>query len=357
MRRIKIETTPAYEVLLGPDLLSGVGSLLLREGVEPGRLALITDTTVGRLYAGPVANSLTAAGFEVYKCLFLAGEGAKTFPTLGYIVEMLAAAQLRRSDTVVALGGGVVSDLAGFASAIYLRGLPLVQIPTTLLAMVDASVGGKNGVNLTAGKNMAGSFHQPRLVLGDINVLAGQSDEQFAQGMAEAVKCGMIADAELLQRITEYKRGGAGLTDIIAGCLRVKGDLVARDEYDRRERHLLNFGHTPAHAIEQRSDFNIAHGRAVAMGMMMITRAAVRRGLATPECMPALTAALTAQGLDFACPYDAAELAAIARLDKKRDGDLLRLVIPQTPGRCRIHTIYIAELEGWLADGLEGGLL
>ncbi|MDO4540364.1 MAG: 3-dehydroquinate synthase [Syntrophomonadaceae bacterium] len=353
MKRITINASTEYDVLVGPDLLKNIGTVLSEAGFAPGRMALITDSTVDELYGEQVCAELKNDGYEVYRCVFPAGEGYKTWTTLGYILDYLAAAEIRRSDFILGLGGGVVGDLAGFAASVYLRGVPLVLAPTTLLAAVDSSVGGKNGVNLGTGKNMAGSFYQPRLVVCDTTVLSRLNAAQFAEGVAEIIKCGMIADEKLLARIVDFRRSRAtGFVPVISACLRIKGDLVARDEFDRGDRHLLNFGHTPAHAIERCSGYRISHGQAVAMGMSIMTRAAIAKGLADSECALALHTALLAHGMAQRCPYGAAELAALARMDKKRQGDIVRLVIPEIPGRCRVYPIEVGELYSWLAAGL-----
>ncbi len=350
MRTVEVRTAPAYEVRIGPGLLLRCGEHIAAIHA-PCLAALVTDSRVDILYAAAVTRSLEEAGFRVVKFVFPAGEASKNLETYAALLSFLAERGLTRSDLIVALGGGIVGDLAGFAAATYLRGMDFVQLATTLLAQVDSSVGGKTAVDLPQGKNLAGAFWQPRLVLCDVRCLATLSPETLSDGLAEAIKYGMIADAGLLEQL---RNGGlsADAEGIIARCVQIKADVVAADERDNAARQLLNFGHTAGHAMERHSGFTLTHGRAVAMGMALVTRACVKRGTVSPSVLEALEDALAKSGLPFACHLPAEVLAQGAAADKKRRGDTITLVLPRRAGECILSKMPLSELEGFFKDGL-----
>lgn len=350
MRTVEVKTAPAYEVRIGSGLLSQCGRHIIQIHA-PCTAALVTDSYVDLLYAATVSRSLEEAGFQVVKFVFPAGERSKNLETYSSLLSFLSEQEVTRSDLIVALGGGVVGDLAGFAAATYLRGMDFVQLPTTLLAQIDSSVGGKTAVDLPQGKNLAGAFWQPRLVLCDIKCLASLSAEVLSDGLAEAIKYGMIADKELLRRLRE-NGNGADPEGIITRCIQIKADVVASDERDNGTRQLLNFGHTAAHAMEKHSNFALTHGRAVAMGMAVITRSCVRQGLVTPEVQEILEDTLTKNGLPVSCDFSALVLAQGAAADKKRRGDAITLVIPKQLGECVLSPVPISELESFFQCGL-----
>ena len=350
MRTVTVKTAPAYEVRVGSSLLSRCGEHISQVHA-PCTAVLATDSRVDTLYADAVSRSLEEAGFRVVKFVFPAGEQSKNLETYASLLSFLAEREVTRSDLIVALGGGVVGDLAGFAAATYLRGMDFVQLPTTLLAQIDSSVGGKTAVDLPQGKNLAGAFWQPRLVLCDTECLASLPAEVLSDGLAEAVKYGMIADEALLLRLRD---GGIGSDPegVIARCVQIKADVVAADERDNGARQLLNFGHTAAHAMEKHSNFALTHGRAVAMGMAVITRACVKRGLVTPEVQEVLEDALTGNGLPVSCDFSASILAQGAAADKKRRGDAITLVLPRRLGECVLSRVPLSELEDFFQSGL-----
>ncbi len=351
MQRIRIPTPSRhYEVCIGRGLLDRCGSLLA-EVQAPCRVCIVSDDGVWPLYGGRVFASLEAAGFSVCSWVFPRGEASKTPATLLALINNLSQQPLTRRDCLVALGGGVVGDLTGFAAAVYLRGIPFVQIPTSLLAMVDSSVGGKTAVDLPAGKNLMGAFHQPSLVICDPLVLDSLSPQQFADGCGEVIKYGVIGNRPFFDSLSTPIREQA--EDVIAACVAAKRDIVANDERDAGQRQLLNLGHTVGHGIEKLADFTIPHGHAVAMGMAVITRAAVRRGLCPPEDLNALLEMLRSYDLPAECPFPAAELEAAMAADKKRAGDRITLVVPHGIGDSRLLQIPMTELSAWLADGLE----
>lgn len=352
MKTVTIHTARPYEVVIGGGLLSRAGALLA-EKLKPCTAALVADGSVDALYGDRAAASLTEAGFRVLRRLHPPGEEAKSLPFLGRLLEFLAEHGVTRSDLIVALGGGVTGDLAGFAAAVYLRGIRYVQLPTTFLAAVDSSVGGKTAVNLRAGKNLAGAFHQPEAVLCDCDTLKTLPEEVYSAGAAEAVKCGMLADEALFRRLGE---NGArrGVEEIIARCVGIKGEIVAADEREAGLRQLLNFGHTAGHALERCSGYRMSHGHAVAVGMLVAARAAEKMGICEAPCAEPLSAVLAACKLPLRCPYPADALAEAALSDKKRRGGELTLVVPVRVGACRMLKIPVEELAAFFRAGLEG---
>jgi 3-dehydroquinate synthase len=251
--------------------------------------------------------------------------------TLNAALEFFAASRLTRSDLVVALGGGVTGDLAGFAAAVYQRGVRFAQLPTTLLAAVDSSVGGKTAVNLRAGKNLTGAFHQPEIVVCDTDCLRTLPEAELGNGLAEAIKYGVLCDRALFDRLS----GGcppALMSELIEACVRHKSFYVSKDEKDNGDRRFLNLGHTIGHAAEKCSGFTIPHGRAVAAGMAMIARAGERLGLTEPGTAAEIERALFQNGLPVTADYEATALLAAARSDKKLEGDEITLVVPRRIG-------------------------
>lgn len=348
---IEVHTAPAYEVAIGPGLLAQCGQYL-RSMIEPLHMAVVTDSIVAPLYLDAVAASLQSAGFSVSTHVFAAGEPHKNFETLSEILEFLADAHLTRTDCVAALGGGVTGDMAGFAAGCYLRGIRCVQLPTTLLAAVDSSVGGKTAIDLRAGKNLAGVFLQPTAVLCDTDCLASLPADVFADGAAEAIKTGVLADESLFS-LFEDGTLAAAPGQIIARCVRYKAGVVERDEKEQGERRLLNLGHTVGHAIEACSAFTIPHGHAVAAGLAIIARAAERLGWAEGPIASRIAACLSKNGLPTGTDFSAQALTAAALSDKKRTGDRITLVIPRQIGLCELKQVPVAELMPIIAAGLE----
>jgi 3-dehydroquinate synthase len=264
----------------------------------------------------------------------------------GALLEHLAKQHYTRTDALFALGGGVVGDLGGFCASVYLRGIPFVQIPTTLLSAVDSSVGGKTAINLNAGKNLAGAFYQPRLVICDPDTLSTLPPAILADGCAEVIKYGVIHDAALFRMLQDGTSPAS--EQVIARCVQNKRDIVEQDEFDTGLRRLLNLGHTVAHAIETLSHFEISHGSAVAMGTATIMRAAVAHGLCPRGDLDALTSLTQRLGLPTECPYGMADVAAAALADKKRNGDTITLIVPYAIGDSRPYTLPADELQAWL---------
>lgn len=350
MRTVQVRTAPAYEVRIGSGLLRQCGTQILQVH-GPCLAALVTDTTVERLYAPAVTASLERAGFRVVRFVIPAGEQSKNLENYGALLSFLAEQGVTRSDLIVALGGGVPGDLAGFAAATYLRGMEFVQIATTLLAQVDSSVGGKTAVDLPQGKNMAGAFWQPSLVLCDVSCLGTLSPEALSDGMAETIKYGMIADAGILDAL-EQGDLERDPEDVIARCIQIKADVVEADERDRGPRQLLNFGHTGGHAMEKASGYTLTHGHAVAMGMMLVTRACVRQGRIPRDMAERLERILRTWNLPADPVLDARALAEGALSDKKRRGETITLVLPSEPGKCVLEQVKTSELEAFFQSGM-----
>ena len=349
MKTIKVKASTEYEVIIDKGILSKVGELSLPI-CGACSACIVTDDNVDPLYSSIVESSLEKSGFSVIKFVIPHGEASKNTTSLISLLEFLAENKITRSDCIFALGGGVVGDLAGFAAAVYLRGIKFIQLPTTLLAAVDSSVGGKTAVDLVAGKNLAGAFHQPSLVICDYTTLDTLSDEIFADGCAEVIKYGIINDRPLFELA---KRGiRENIEDIIAACVLNKSRIVAEDEFDTGMRQLLNLGHTVGHAIEARSEFAISHGSAVAMGMAIVSRAATTMGICPEAELGEIINILRGASLPTECPYSAEELCNIALNDKKRTGNTISLVVPYSIGDTRLYKIKVEDLSSFIGKGL-----
>ena len=353
LQRIPVRAGREYEVVVGRGLLEKSGALLI-EAVGNCKLAIVTDSNVERLYLNVVQSSLRQVGYDVCSFAFPAGESAKRMHTLSDILEFLAENRISRGDCVVALGGGVTGDLTGFAAGCYLRGVRYVQMPTTLLAAVDSSVGGKTAVDLSAGKNLAGLFYQPSLVVCDPDCFSTLPDDEFANGAAEAIKTGIL-DGEVLFRLFEAGDVRDSVDEIVARCVAFKAAVVEADEFDGAVRNTLNLGHTAGHAIELCSDYTIPHGQAVAIGLAIIARASETLGEATEPIAERIRQTLIQNGLPVTSPFSPEQLAKAALSDKKRTGDSIRLVIPRRIGECVLKTIPVSELLSVFRAGMEDG--
>ena len=343
-----VHTAKPYEILLERGLLSRAGEECAKLFAPGARAMIISDSNVYPLFGEKVAASLREAGFRVFSCTFPAGEQSKLLSTVEGFYRALAENHFTRSDFVVALGGGVTGDMAGFAAATFLRGIDFVQVPTSLLAQVDSSVGGKTGVDLPFGKNLVGAFHQPRLVLIDPDTLDALPPHFFADGMGEVIKYGCIRDKDLFENLKKQDVK-EHLEEVIFRCVDCKRRIVEADALEKGERMLLNFGHTLGHAMEKLRDFQgLSHGEAVGIGMVLISKAGEKAGLTQPGTADRIAALLEKYGLPTKTTDTPAELAAAASLDKKNAGDNLHLILLQTIGESYIHTIPTAELQEFL---------
>lgn len=352
MSTIRIDTTTPYEVNVGTGILDTLGTVVAGTLPQARTAAVVTDTHVAAYYLQPVLESLQAAGLSAVSMVIPAGEQSKDLATYAKVLGFLTEEEITRSDVVIALGGGVVGDLAGFAAATYLRGIAYIQVPTSLLAMVDSSVGGKTAVDLPGGKNLAGAFYQPRAVLCDVRTLDTLPEENFRDGCAEVIKYGILSSPELFGHLAE--RGiDFDRARVIEECIRIKADVVAEDERDRGIRRTLNLGHTFGHAIEAKSDYELTHGRAVAIGMAIMARAAARRGYLSEEDRDAVLACIEGFELPVSASESAKELMSFVGSDKKREGDRIHLIVPRAIGDCEIVPVAVEDCEAWLKEGLE----
>ena len=308
------------------------------------KAALVTDSNVDRLYGDEAVRQLEATGLRVERIVFPAGERSKTLETYAELVRGLAALELTRTDFVVALGGGVVGDMAGFAAATYLRGIGFVQVPTTLLAMVDSSIGGKTGVDIPEGKNLVGAFHLPREIVRDVGFLGTLPEKEMKNGLAEMIKTAVLFDEEMFAALRDLAAKGAqgglkeGLEKWVERCAAWKQKIVDEDFKEGGQRKLLNLGHTFGHAIEKVSDFAIPHGEAVAIGMRIV-------GKDVPE----IGKILDAYGFGTFEGFDRVKILEAMRSDKKRSGDTITLVVPRKIGKCELVEMPLGDLEGYLA--------
>ncbi len=350
MRKITVNASRVYDIIIDKGILDRAGELALTVK-KPCRAAILSDSNVAPLYAERLEASLKKAGFTPITFVIPAGEESKCAEYYLAFLSFLAQNKLTRSDCLFALGGGVVGDLCGFSAATYLRGIEFIQIPTTLLAMVDSSVGGKTAIDIPEGKNLVGSFYQPSLVICDYETLSTLPENVFSDGCAEVIKYGIINDKPLFEKLKNPIM--PQIEDIIENCVRDKRDVVDADERDTGVRQLLNLGHTAAHSVEILSSFEISHGSAVAIGTVLITRAAVKMGLCSSCDLSDIEAMLSSYGLPIECPYSAKALSDIALSDKKRDGGSITLIMPYGIGDSRLYKVQVETLEEIFALGLE----
>ena len=344
MTTVTVNASKAYDIQIGPGLLASIGEEAKKLG-KAQTVCIVSETNVWPLYGGTVQKSLEEAGFSVLSFVFPAGEENKNAGTYLELIQFLAENRLTRTDLIVALGGGVVGDLAGFAAATYLRGIRFIQVPTTLLAAVDSSVGGKTAIDLSVGKNLVGAFCQPSLVLCDTDALDSLPGDIFRDGCAEVIKYGILYAPALFSYLEE-----AGLAfdreRVIRRCVELKRDVVMVDEFDTGARMKLNLGHTIGHAVEANSNFALSHGKSVAIGTAIVSRAANCRD------KERILAILEKFGLPTATDFSAATLAATALSDKKRTGGTVNLILPSAIGHCEISPWPVEQLESFIQAGL-----
>ena len=343
MRKVTVNASKTYDILIENGALDRVGELA-KDIIGTGKVCIISDSNVAPIYMERVEDSLLKAGIKTAQYIFPAGEKSKNAQTYIEILNHLAEQGITRKDTLIALGGGVVGDMTGFCAATYMRGIKFIQIPTTLLAAVDSSVGGKAGIDLDCGKNLAGAFHQPSMVIFDSSVLETLPKEYFADGMAEVIKYAVIYDEGLEKLICE----DADIEEIVEICVKIKRDIVTADEFEGGIRQILNYGHTLGHAIESLSEYTISHGRCVAMGMYLVTKAYKCEELSEKLCEM-----FGKYGLETACPYTPEEIVERAKKDKKADSDGVNLIISKKMGECEIIKVTMDELLTLVKEGME----
>lgn len=350
MKQIQVDASKSYTVTIGSGVLRQLATTI-RTVTGAHKVCIVSDSNVWPLYGNGASENCLAFGLSVCNFVFSAGENSKNTTTYIELLNFLAANQISRSDCIVALGGGVVGDLAGFAAATYLRGIPYIQVPTSLLAMVDSSVGGKTAIDLDTGKNLCGAFYQPSAVLCDIDTLDTLPEDIFRDGCAEVMKYGILFDDHLRSNLC-HNSLAFDRESVIARCVELKRDVVAQDEFDTSVRMLLNFGHTIGHAIEKCSHYSITHGKAVAMGMAAMTRSAYSSGICNEITKTTILQSIQRMGLPITCPYTAEELLACILADKKRSGDMIHLVVPRYHGMCVIRPYPVDELLSFIQAGL-----
>lgn len=338
MKKLTVNVNDKYDILIEKGLLSQAG-VLTKSVLGGKKLALISDTNVYPIYGDIVKAQLENQGYEVFTFIFTAGESSKKTTTVIEIVEFMAENGLTRGDGVVALGGGVCGDMAGFAAAIYLRGIKFVQIPTTLLSQVDSSVGGKTAVDLPQGKNLCGAFHQPSLVIIDPDVLDTLTDHFFADGMGEVIKAGCIKSAHLFERL-ENENPRDFIDDMIYECLDIKRQVVENDEKEHGERALLNFGHTCGHAIEKLWNFEtVSHGEAVGIGMVMISEVGERLGITEKGTKDRIVNVLKKNNMKICDTHSVKEIVDAMSADKKRTNSGIKFAMLNKIGDSFIYPV------------------
>jgi 3-dehydroquinate synthase len=333
MRRVTVAGERPYDVVIGPGAQAELGRVLA--GTPR---AVVVHSPALAAAAGAAVATLHSAGVAAEAVVVPDGEAAKTAEVAASVWEEFGRLGLTRSDAVVGVGGGAVTDLAGFLAATWVRGVRVVQVPTSLLGMVDAAVGGKTGINTRAGKNLVGAFHPPVAVLADTDLLAGLPGAEFRSGLAEVVKCGFIADPEVLRLLEADPTGRGDTGELIERAVQVKAAAVGEDLYDTGRREFLNYGHTLAHAIERVENFGWRHGEAVAVGLVFAAELAGSAGLLPPADVDRHRALIDAMGLPTRYAGDWAQLQPVMRVDKKARGASLRFVVLDGPGNPTILT-------------------
>lgn len=351
MRKITVSGNTPYEILIDAEILNVCGKHI-RNVTSAKKAIIISDTNVFPLYGETVKKSLEENGFEVVSHIFKAGESSKNLDTVSGMIKAMCEGELGRTDIAVALGGGVTGDMVGFASAIYLRGIDFVQIPTTLLSQVDSSVGGKTGCDLSFGKNLIGAFHNPKLVLIDPKTIKTLPARYKNDGIGEVIKYAFIKSRKLYDILTKTENFDDNLEEIIFECVDIKRQVVENDFTEKGERMLLNFGHTLGHAIEKYENFTgLAHGEAVGVGMLYITRASEKSGDSQKGTADKIEALLNKFSLPTEFSGDIEAMTDIMLYDKKRRGDSINLVISKEVGSSFVKAMPTAELKRFFAEG------
>lgn len=350
LKVLELDASKAYKIYIERGILDQLGQML--PGGEYRQCLLLMDENIHRLYGAQVEKNIEAGKIKVFPYIIPAGEASKSFELLEDLMEYMAQEAFARTDLLIAFGGGVTGDLGGFAAAIYQRGMDYIQVPTSLLAAIDSSVGGKTAINLSAGKNLVGAFHQPKGVFCDPNLFQSLEEEDFTSGLAEMIKYAVLFDPKLFRRLMEkVDKESADLEELIATCLSYKADLVHEDERDQGTRQLLNLGHTLGHAIERASGYQIKHGQAVAMGMGIMARACAKKGLASVETARSIERALKVNGLKSNSTFSVQELLTHSKLDKKVGREQINLITINAIGACQIRPTTFEELEEFIDLG------
>ena len=343
MNRIRINVSKPYDVVIDRGLIRTI--LPLIEPVCSGKnIAVITDDIVDGLYGQAIINQLKGKDFDVCKFVFPNGEQSKNIDTLSDILEFLANNEFKRNDTIVALGGGVVGDIAGLSAALYARGIRFIQIPTTLLAMVDASIGGKTAIDLKAGKNLAGSFWQPSLVVCDIDIIEKLPQDIFAEGMGEVIKYDVIGNYGICDKV-QKELIKENLESVITSCIESKKQVIEEDEFETNGvRKLLNVGHTVAHGIEKMSDYEVPHGFAVGTGLVLEAAIAYLKRICNLETFETIKNTVIKAGLMIDASYDLNDFVNCMKKDKKNNDNRISFLLPNKMGKCKEYKLTETEL-------------
>lgn len=353
--QLTVNTSKPYDILIERGCLDGLGGRCAALFPAGAKAAVISDSNVFPIYGERVLSSLREAGFSPSSFVFPAGESSKQLSTVGDMLGFLAQQGLTRSDFLVALGGGVTGDMAGFAAACYLRGVAFVQVPTSLLAQVDSSVGGKTAVDLPQGKNLAGAFHQPALVLIDPDTLGTLPPLFFADGMGEVVKYGCIRSRALFETLRDTADLAPQMESILFSCVDCKREIVEHDEFDTGERMLLNFGHTLGHALEKAHGYTgLTHGAAVGIGMVLISHLGEHMGLTEPGTAEQIASLLEKYGLPVSDSAPLDQVVEATALDKKGLGGDLRIVLLHAIGDSFVHRLPRVEFARLCREAFAG---
>ncbi|MDO5040506.1 MAG: 3-dehydroquinate synthase [Peptoniphilus sp.] len=351
MAEIQINTGKPYSVFVERGLFQKIGPML-KDNIG-GKALILTDERVGKLHADLILSQLQSQGIEGSIYVVEEGEGSKSLRVYGEILEYMAANNYHRNDTVISLGGGVIGDLGGFVAATFQRGMEYIQMPTSLLAAVDSSVGGKTALNLQEGKNLVGAFKQPLAVYCDPEVFATMEDERFADGVAESIKYGILFDRDFFNLFKNpLKKDDERLEKVVEKAVKYKAKVVAADEFERDERKLLNLGHTVGHSVEKASDFKITHGHAVAIGTAVMARACNKRKILKDEEKDEILEVLEKNNLPVNTSFSVEELFKSVYKDKKSDGKNITLVEIERIGRCRLKKIPLPSFREYIEEGL-----
>ena len=352
MEIVDIKASTDYKVMIDKGILHTLNEYLPHK--KDHQYLLLMDENVSRLYGEKIRDILRQSGKVLWPYIIPAAESSKSFGILEDLLEFMAEKAFTRSDVLLAFGGGVTGDLGGFAAAIYQRGIDYTQLPTTLLAAVDSSVGGKTAINIRAGKNQVGAFKQPALVLCDTELFGTLAEDDFASGLSEVIKYSVLFDRNLFERLaTPLKKDSVDLEEVIKKCVSLKAAVVLEDELDHGRRQLLNLGHTIGHGIEKASGFSVKHGHAVAMGMGIMARACAAKGLCSLDTARAIEKILQANSLPVNTDYSPEELLEYAKMDKKTRGEKISIVVIREIGNCEIVSIDFQELEHFIRLGVK----
>ncbi|MCD7800496.1 MAG: 3-dehydroquinate synthase [Ruminococcus sp.] len=350
MLKVNVKASESYDILIESGLLAKTGEII-NSLVKSKRIAIVTDDIVDVLYGDVVVESLKCNGFDVCKYVFPNGEHSKCSDNLNNIYDFLCENSITRTDSIIALGGGVVGDITGYASATYLRGVDYIQIPTTLLAQVDSSVGGKTAIDIPAGKNLVGAFKQPKCVICDIDTLKTLKRETFSDGMAEVIKYGMIRQKELFDILASHNMDTIWevIQDVVFRCVSIKRDVVQNDEFDKGERMILNFGHTLGHAVEGYHHYETyTHGSAVAIGMCLITEKALAYGIGSQSMLNNLIECIKNYELPTSVPVQLKDLIPFCLADKKRESNNINIILCEDIGKCMVKKMPITDFYSFM---------